>query len=372
MAVTVGIGIARFAYALVLPDMREDLAWSWSAAGFMNTINAIGYLVGALTAAALIRKVGWSAAIRGGTLACLASLVLCALSGNFFVLSLARLIAGLGAAAAFVAGGALTAEIGHSHPARASLLLALFYSGPGLGILLSGLIAPFTLQWLGPGSWQMVWWVLALLSVILILPVFLTRIESRTRFAAQAQTSFPIRPIRIYLAGYFLFGAGYIAYMTFLIAFVRDTGAGAPTQALLWTLIGLSAFVTPWVCRGVLALDRGGLSAAILVGANALGAAMPVLSHSTAWMAASAFVFGTAFFAVAASTTAFVRFNYPPQAWPQVIAALTVAFSLGQMLGPIAIGAITDALGSLSYALNVSAAILVLSALSAACQRRLR
>jgi hypothetical protein len=28
----------------VLPDMRDSLNWSYSAAGFMNTINAVGYL----------------------------------------------------------------------------------------------------------------------------------------------------------------------------------------------------------------------------------------------------------------------------------------------------------------------------------------
>jgi len=31
------LGIGRFAYALVLPDMRDALGWSYSAAGFMNT-----------------------------------------------------------------------------------------------------------------------------------------------------------------------------------------------------------------------------------------------------------------------------------------------------------------------------------------------
>ena len=63
LAATVGLGIGRFAYALVLPDMREDLGWSYSAAGFMNTINAVGYLVGAFAASRLIQRVGWSAAI---------------------------------------------------------------------------------------------------------------------------------------------------------------------------------------------------------------------------------------------------------------------------------------------------------------------
>ena len=52
LAPTVGLGIGRFAYSLVLPDMRDSLQWSYSAAGFMNTINAAGYLAGALVAAA--------------------------------------------------------------------------------------------------------------------------------------------------------------------------------------------------------------------------------------------------------------------------------------------------------------------------------
>src|SRR6478736_6130042 len=126
---TVGLGIGRFAYALVLPDMRDALGWSYSAAGFMNTINAAGYLAGVL------------------------SLALCAVSGNFFILSLARLLAGFGAAAGFVGGGALAATIAQSRPERANFLLSLFYAGPGIGIVASGLIAPFVLQGFGPGSW---------------------------------------------------------------------------------------------------------------------------------------------------------------------------------------------------------------------------
>ncbi|MBR0971729.1 MULTISPECIES: YbfB/YjiJ family MFS transporter [Bradyrhizobium] len=370
LAATVGLGIGRFAYALVLPDMREDLGWSYSAAGFMNTINAVGYLVGALVASRLIQRVGWSAAIRGGTLACVAALATCALTGNFVALSLARLVLGLGAAAGFVAGGALAATIAQSRPERANFLLSLFYAGPGIGILSSGLIAPFTLQYFGPGSWWMVWWALTLLSALMTAPLFLTRIESGARFSEGSHASFAILPILIYLAAYFLFGAGYIAYMTFMIAYVRDGGGGAAAQAAFWSLIGLSAFVTPWVWRGVLALDRGGLATAIILGTNALGAALPMLGHSPAWLAVSAVVFGVAFFAVVGSTTAFVRFNYPPERWPTAIAAMTISFGVGQTLGPIVVGAITDALGSLSYALNVSAALLALGAVAALCQRK--
>jgi MFS family permease len=370
LAATVGLGIGRFAYALVLPDMRDSLNWSYSAAGFMNTINAVGYLAGALLASRLIKRVGWSAAIRGGTLACLASLAACALTGNFVALSLARLVLGLGAAAGFVAGGALAATIAQSHPVRANFLLSLFYAGPGVGILASGLIAPFTLQHFGPGSWWIVWWALTLLSVAMTIPLFFVRIESKARFSEPGHGSFAILPILIYLAGYFLFGAGYIAYMTFMIAYVRDAGGGAAAQAAFWSLIGVSAFVTPWVWRGVLALDRGGLASAIILGTNALGASLPMLGHSTAWLATSAIVFGVAFFAVVGSTTAFVRFNYPHEMWPTAIAAMTISFGVGQTVGPIVVGAITDALGNLSYALNVSAALLALGALAALCQQK--
>ena len=46
LAPAIGLGIGRFAYSLVLPDMRDSLGWSYSTAGFMNTVNAIGYLGG--------------------------------------------------------------------------------------------------------------------------------------------------------------------------------------------------------------------------------------------------------------------------------------------------------------------------------------
>jgi predicted MFS family arabinose efflux permease len=371
LAPTVGLGIGRFAYALVLPDMRDSLAWSYSAAGFMNTINAAGYLIGALFASELIRRFGLAASVRWGTLACVLSLALCAISGNFFVLSFARLLAGLGAAAGFVGGGALAATIAQSRPERAAFLLSLFYAGPGIGILTSGLVAPFVLQAFGPGSWWIVWWAMTLLAVVMTIPVLVTRFGSGASLSDGTATKFAVRPIAIYLAGYFLFGAGYIAYMTFMIAYVRDAGGGAVAQSAFWSLIGVSAFVTPWVWRRVLALDRGGLATTIILGTNALGAGLPIFGHSPLLLAISALVFGVAFFAVVGSTTAFVRFNYPPSAWPAGIAAMTISFGIGQTVGPIVVGAITDAMGSLSFALNVSAAMLALGALLSAFQSKL-
>jgi predicted MFS family arabinose efflux permease len=371
LAPIIGLGIGRFAYSLVLPDMRETLGWSYSVAGFMNTVNAAGYLAGALMAARLIRWFGLAASIRWGTLACVLALALSAISGNLVVLSFARLLVGVGAALTFVAGAALAARIAQSHPARASFLLSLFYAGPGFGIVTSGLIAPFVLQVFGPGSWWIVWWAMTLLSATLTLPLLVTPIEAGSGSDDATPAAFAIRPILIYLAGYFLFGAGYIAYMTFMIAYVRDAGGGAMAQSAFWCLIGVSAFVTPWVWQGLLARDNGGISTAIILGVNTVGAALPLLGHSVLLLTVSALVFGVSFFAIVGSTTAFVRFNSPPSAWPKGIAAMTIAFGIGQTLGPTAVGAITDTFGNLSYALNASALLLALGAVAAAFQRRL-
>jgi MFS family permease len=335
----------------------------------VGTMNAAGYLTGALLAPRLLRRFGWTTAVHFGTLACIASLALCALSGNFILLSIARLIGGFGAAAAFIAGGGLAANIAQSQPHRASFLLSLFYAGPGIGIVASGLVAPFALQAFGPGSWWIAWCEMTALGALLALPVLLMRFNlmKPTRSAGAAR-HFEVAPIANYLAGYFLFGAGYIAYMTFMIAVVRDAGGSAAAQAGFWGLVGISAFMAPWVWHRLLALDRGGLATSIMIAVSAVGAMLPMLGHSATLLAISAVVFGVSFFAVVGSSTAFVRLNYPAAAWPTAIAAMTTCFGIGQTLGPIVVGFVTDALGNLGYALNVSAGILVAAALSALMQ----
>src|SRR5690606_37549643 len=46
MGAALSLGLARFAYGLLLPPMREDLGWSYLLAGSLNTANALGYLLG--------------------------------------------------------------------------------------------------------------------------------------------------------------------------------------------------------------------------------------------------------------------------------------------------------------------------------------
>ena len=364
----IGLGICRFAYSLVLPDMRDSLGWSYSTAGFMNTINAAGYLAGALVAAATIRRCGAFNTIRIGAIACVLSLVASALTADFIVFSAARLISGIGAAFAFVAGATLASNIAQAQPQRQAFYLSLFYIGPAIGILISGFVSPFVLEWHGPGSWWLVWGVLAAISSLMALALPLARIDEPVMQTGATSAPIEIKPVLAYLVGYFLFGAGYIAYMTFMIAFVRNAGGGALAQSAFWTCIGVGALTQPWVWGAVMARGSRGWVTALLTGLSGLGAAIPLLGTSPVTLAVSALLFGNAFFAVVASTTAFVRLNYPANAWSKGIALMTIIFGIGQTLGPFVTGAITDAMGSLTYALAVSAATLGLGAIACAFQ----
>jgi predicted MFS family arabinose efflux permease len=372
LAPAVGLGIGRFAYSLVLPDMRDALGWSYSTAGFMNTVNAIGYLAGALGASAFVQRFGLYRSVMIGAIACLASLAICALSTSVLIFSFARLLSGLGAALIVVGGGALAATIAQSSRTRSAYLISLFYTGPAMGLIISGLVSPFLLQWFGPGSWWVVWIALTAISALMLIPFLLNPIDTPVNQAPESAVPLALKPIMTYLAGYFLFGAGYIAYMTFLIAYVRDSGGDAVAQSLVWCLIGLGGCAAPWLWRDLMARRNGGITTAILIGIATTGTVIALLGTSTPVLAASAFVFGSAFFSVTTATTAFSRLNYPPAAWPKVIGIITIMFSLGQALGPFATGAITDATGSLTYALYLSAAASVIGCVLCALQRPLK
>ena len=88
-------GYARFAYGLILPAMREDLGWNYTQAGWINTANAIGYLIGSLLALGLISRLGarwlfiWGIVLTTGTL------LLSALADDLISISTWRALAGL-------------------------------------------------------------------------------------------------------------------------------------------------------------------------------------------------------------------------------------------------------------------------------------
>ena len=87
---------------------------------------------------------------------------------------------------------------------------------------------------------------MTLLAVAMTIPLLLAPIDTRADIAnAATPTKFAIGPVLIYLAGYFLFGAGYIAYMTFVVAWMVSHGASALDVALTWGTLGIATMLAP-------------------------------------------------------------------------------------------------------------------------------
>ena len=112
----------------------------------MNTVNALGYLLGALLTPRLMQRLG---AVRVLLLGAVLASVFMGLSGFFTEaapLLLQRLLAGMASALVFIAGGLLAARLGTLQPARAGFLIGLYYGGTGFGIALSAVLVPVVLD----------------------------------------------------------------------------------------------------------------------------------------------------------------------------------------------------------------------------------
>ena len=400
MGAAVSLGIARFAYGLLLPPMRDDLGWSYLLAGAMNTANALGYLLGALALPWLLKRLEAVQVLLIG--AALASAFM-ALSGFFTdasALLLQRLLAGVASALVFATGGLLAARLAAQTPERSGFLIGLYYGGTGFGIVLSALLVPAVLQAAAgqPHAWAWAWWALALGCVagtaVLLWPARVmgrmaqstgagnanagmdnTNAGANKSAAAKgpqpAEHAFRSRDFRFSLAGYFLFGVGYIGYMTFVIALIRQQGASAGFVTLFYSLLGVAVVGSSRLWAGLLDRYKGGETLAILSSLLGIATLMPALTDLQSLLLLSGALFGAVFLSLVASTTALVRHNLPQASWAAGISSFTVVFAAGQIVGPTVTGWISDGAGGLERGLVFSAAALWLGALLAWRQRAL-
>ena len=395
LAAAISLGVTRFAYSLLLPVMRADLQWSYTIAGAMNTVNAAGYLVGALLMPRLVQHISHERVVLASAL--LAS-VLMGISGLFTdtgMLLALRLLAGVLSATLFVGGGLLAARLSSYAPAHSGLLLGLYYGGTGWGIAGSALWVPLALE-LSAGqahSWQSSWWLLGGMCLLAMIGLLLARPwlhrlwqqappakPSATANSAGSgraagvalQERFRWRQFGFALAAYFQFGLGYIGYMTFIIALLRSSGASSLQITVFYALLGLAVVASGRIWARLLDRYHGGQALAILSALLGLATLLPVLSTHSLLAMVSGILFGATFLSVVASTTALVRHNLGPEAWVSGISAFTIVFAVGQVLGPALVGWISDGPGGLQRGLLVSALALWLGALLASRQKALQ
>ena len=397
LGAAVSLGLARFSYALLLPPMRAELGWSYFTAGAMNTLNAAGYLIGALAMPAWLRWRGARAAqqaLVGGSLCAAAALALHGFTASDAMLAALRVAAGVASAAVFVSGGLLaarlSAEPGVEGRVSSGLVLGLYYGGTGLGIVACALVLPplleqpARLEGLFGGhfgelfgevsGWQRGWLVLAVLAATAAVPMAL-RLRAwqplAPRPAAAGTGRFRPGPLAAGLAGYACFGLGYIGYMTFIVTLLREQGMAPGTVAAFYALLGVGVMVSPWLWARLLQRARGGGALAVLNALLAVATALPVLVVHPVAAFVSGALFGAVFLSVVASTTAMVRHNLDPSLWPAGISAFTIVFAAGQIVGPSLVGELADGAGGLRMGLTVSAALLAGGALVACAQRTL-
>jgi predicted MFS family arabinose efflux permease len=382
LALSVGaalsLGVTRFAYGLLLPPMRADLGWSYTLAGSMNTVNALGYLLGALITPRLLQRVGATRVLLMG--AVLAT-VFMALSGFVTAtgpLLLQRLLAGVASALVFVAGGLLAARLGALQPARGGLLIGLYYGGTGFGIVLSALLVPAVLDAASalPHGWAWAWWALAAACAVgtgvLLWPArVLGHLAPMAVAGAAPSAAFAWRPMGFALAGYGMFGVGYIGYMTFVIALLREQGASGSAITVFYALLGLAVLASSRIWARLLDRYKGGQVLALLNTLLGVATVLPALTSAWPVVLASGLLFGGVFLSLVASTTALVRHNVPQAAWGAGISAFTIVFAAGQIVGPTIVGWIADGPGGLARGLVFSACALWVGAALASRQRAL-
>ena len=361
LGIALHVGLARFAYGVVLPSLRSELGLGYTAGGLLNAVHLAGYLAGTLLGPALARRIGMARMARAGHGLVLAGALLCALApadrgSGVLLLGIGRLATGLGAGVAVIAiMVSVMAGVAEASRAAASVLM---WTGMAAAILGCGLGAAWLLQ---PGAWR--WAFLAAAGVALVLALGFPAQDSAPAAtgAPTAAAGFTLASVATprwawLVSAYACFGMGYIAFATF--AGTRLAAARAPISVvtLTWTTLGLATLcgsaATLWLL-GRPALRAWALPLAMALAAT--GCAVASLAFASAALAGAVGV-GLGMAAVPALITAAARARSSATDYARAFSLATAAMGLGQFAGPVLAGALADQFGSAAAPLFGAAA----------------
>lgn len=353
-----GNGFARFAYGLVLPAMQQDLGLSYAAAGGLNTANALGYLTGAVMTSLALRRFDPSQLFRYGLLLTALSVLAMALTRDYGLLSGLRFLGGVGAAPTFISGAALAARLGQDAPSRAGLLIAIYFAGIGAGLFLSGVFIPPYLAALGEGAWPAAWGWMGVASALALIPAWIAARQIPSAPTGKADQVWPWRFFTFAFLSYGLYAVGYVIYITFLAAWMRQAADGVANIMIVWGVMGLAVVAAPFVWRPLLARWSGRSVFALSVIITGVGSGAALLPGGLGILILSALLYGLAFIITPSAIGAMVRENLAPPQWGAAMAAFTILFAGLQTVGPIISGALADWTGSLAQGLGLGTILL--------------
>jgi MFS family permease len=381
-AIAVVNGFGRFAYALLLPVMRQDLNWDYALSGWLNTANSFGYGIGALAGLWLLGRYKSAALFVGGLVITVLTLVLCGFTRDLNWMLFLRFISGVGSAWVFACGGALVANHYSQNSARASGAIAIYYAGGGLGIVLSGLLLmpvlgakePLfaSLQW----TWATGWFILGLCGFVFALwPSLLALKMGATTPAQQSPTNgttsaspLPWKFFTWMMFAYFLFGIGYIVYLTFIVAWLKEMQMNVVPSIGVWVVLGLAAMASGNVWRKPMAQWKPPTTFAAASLCTGIGTALPLISNNYSLVLVSAVFVGGSFFMAPSAMMALAKKHLPNTQWALAMNLFTFVFAIGQGIGPVAAGWIADT-SNLNWAMGAGAIVLLFAALLAFSQR---
>ncbi|EDQ32072.2 Arabinose efflux permease [Hoeflea phototrophica DFL-43] len=358
IAMAVAMGLGRFFYTPVLPEMMDGLGLGPSEAGWIASANYAGYLLGAILAAwgwaeGIERKVALSALVATALL-----LLAMGLASDALVLAGIRFLAGLASAFVMIFTSAIV--LSHGLAAAKPWVQSGHFGGVGVGISVSALM--FAILVLFDGGWRLAWFLAAGLAFAGLAMVF-RYLPGDVMRSGPAKKEPPLawtRPLIALTVAYGIFGFGYIVTATFLVAIVRDGGGSSLFEAGVWLVTGLAA--APSVAYWMPAVRRIGLTNVFALGClvEALGVGASVLLPLPFGPLIGGVLLGATFIMVTAFGLQVGR-NLAGESPRRALALMTAAFGVGQILGPVVAGYLADWTGSYTWASLAAAAGLVAS-----------
>jgi predicted MFS family arabinose efflux permease len=361
IALAAALGIGRFVYTPILPPMVEALGFTKSTAGLIASANFLGYLIGALLVAS---------PIFGGSrrVWLLGALVMSAITtGAMGLTNSVALFVGLrfvgGVASAFVL--VLTSALVLQRLAASGRdgLSALCFAGVGIGIAVSAMLVAAMLR--AGQNWQSLWLASGALSLVAaIVAGVLLRPPSVLARRNEEEKRPATRNLICLIAAYGLFGFGYVTTATFLVAIVRTTPTVRSLEPIIWLVFGFAAApsVALWtrVARSLGASWAFALACLI----EAIGVVASVIWQTELGIFLSAVLVGGTFMGLTA--LGLIQARTLAAGDPRrVLAYMTGAFGIGQIIGPAFAGVLSDQLGSFTVPSIVAAVALIVAALLA-------
>lgn len=362
LSLFIGVGVARFSYTSLLPFMLSDNALSLHFSGVLASINYAGYLAGSIFAI-FIKDIHRKIKLfRVGVFLCLVTTLVLGVSDNHIIWLISRIIAGFGAAMILVVGAAIVmAKLNLDNKSKA---MGLYFTGIGFSIVLSDLLARLALSF---GTWQDAWLLLSLAGfLVMSYPLYILSIGDKNQVVPVNKNSFNkvlFTPfVLVLITAYFTAGIGFVVTGTFLPTILQSLPGLENIGGIAWLLVGI--FAIPATIIWMNLADRYGSVNIIMlvIVIQTVGILIPTISHNIFLNLLGGAIYGITF---APLVALFMHLGGKLAGDHPVVlmGALTTAYGVGQVTGPLYAVALTTWQGNYNYALYVTASIVFFGAL---------